>query len=603
MVTVSFMPEGKRAEAKIGESLLEVARRSGVDIIGPCNGRALCGKCTVKIINGSDSVSAATEEEKAVLTPRKLNEGYRLSCRCRVVREGAISVFVPSESRSGEYVLLVEGEVFEERLDPVVRKVRVVLPAKVWGALDEAVASPDLPRRFSLHSLQKLSRMADVGTEKELSFIIHNDEVVDVRENCRPLGFAVDVGTTKVAGYLVDLTSGKTLATVSEINPQIAYGEDVISRIDHALKEGVEVLHRKIVDCINELMKKACDAAGSSVEDVYELVAVGNTVMHHLLLSLEPKRLAYFPYTPTTREPLYVMAESIGIRANAEARLFTPPLIAGYIGSDVVADIIATNVYEEDGPVILVDIGTNTEIVVKGDGRLAACSTASGPAFEGAHIAYGMRAATGAIYRAEVLADGDVKYKVVGNAMPRGITGSAVVDIIAGLFKVGLMDRTGRLNTSAGTRRIRVGATGYPEFVVEYKENTAIGEDITLTQKDIREIQLAKAAIRAGMNILMKRLRVKASEVERLYVAGAFGFFLNPISARTIGLYPEIELSRVRLVGNAAGAGARAMLLSGTLRGIAHDVAKKIEHVELASEQEFQREFMEAIPIPGTEAV
>ncbi|MEM4545809.1 MAG: ASKHA domain-containing protein [Nitrososphaerota archaeon] len=597
------MPEGKRVEAKIGESLLEVARRAGIDIIGPCNGKALCGKCMVKIIVGSDSISDLTSDEKIVLSSKKLNEGYRLSCRCKIVRENAISVFVPGESRLGEYVVSVEGEVFEERFDSVVQKVNVTLPAKVWGALDEVVSSLSVPKRFNLHALQKLSRIADVGIEKKLSLITYNDEIIDVRENCRPLGFAVDVGTTKVVGYLVDLMSGKTLSTVSDINPQIAYGEDVVSRLDYALKEGVKALQEKIISCINKLINTACDTTGSDVEDVYEVVAVGNTVMHHFLLCLEPKRLAYFPYTPTTREPLCVMAKSVGIRANAEARLFMPPLIAGYIGSDVVADIIATNMQEDADAAILVDVGTNTEIVVKKDGKFVACSTASGPAFEGAHITYGMRATIGAIYRIEVMANGEVSYSVIGNVKPRGMTGSAVVDLVAGLFTTGLMDKSGRLNTNVGTRRIRMNDRNYPEFVVEYKENTAIGEDIVLTQKDIREIQLAKAAIRTGMNILMKKLQVDVSEAERLYVAGTFGFFLNPISAKIIGLYPNIDLSKIRIVGNAAGAGARAMLLSKTLRDVACNVAKKIEYVELAAEPEFQKEFLEAIPVPETCAI
>lgn len=603
MTIVSFMPEGKKVEAKIGESLLEIARKAGLDIIGPCNGKALCGKCMVRIIAGTDSVSDLTEDEKTALTSKKLKEGYRLSCRCKIVGENAITVLVPSESRSGEYVVFVEGEVLEERLDPVVWKFEVKLPAKLWGALDEVVLSSGIPKRISLYALQKLSHMVDVGIEKSLSLIIYNDELVDVQESCRPLGFAVDVGTTKVVGYLIDLTNGKMLSTVSDINPQITYGEDVISRLDYALKEGVKVLQEKIVSCINKLMEVACNAVGASVEDIYELVVVGNTVMHHFLLCLEPKRLAYFPYTPTTRGALYTMAKNIGIRANAEARLFMPPLIAGYIGSDVVADIVATNMQEDVNVAILVDIGTNTEIVVKKDEKFVACSTASGPAFEGAHITCGMRATTGAIYRIEVLADGELSYSIIGNVKPRGMAGSAVVDLLAGLFVSGLMDRSGRLNINAGTKRIRMNDRNYPEFVVEYKENTATGEDIVLTQKDIREIQLAKAAIRTGMNILMKKLQVDVSEVERLYVAGTFGFFLNPISAKTIGLYPNIDLNKIRIVGNAAGAGARAMLLSKNLRNVACEIARRIEYVELAAEPEFQKEFLEAIPMPETCAV
>ncbi|MCL7397752.1 MAG: ASKHA domain-containing protein [Thaumarchaeota archaeon] len=589
MPQVRFLPDEKRVDASLGEGLLELARRANVDLAGPCGGKALCGKCLVKIIEGKDKLSDPTDNEFFVIGTRRIQEGYRLACRCRIVKEGEVTVFVPSESRLEEHSLLVEGEILEERFDPAITCLRVKIPARAYGSIVE-----NLPREFSfrLTALRKISKFSGSESEKEL--VVYNDEVIDVRDESRPLGFAADIGTTKVAGYLVDLKSGALLAVASDLNPQIAYGEDVVSRIDYALRNGVEELRTKIIDCLNKLITTVCDATRSITENVYEFVLVGNTAMQHFLLGLEPKTLAYFPYTPVTRSPMNVKACELELLGNPEAMVFIPPIIAGYIGSDVLADIIATGMFRGDDPEMLIDIGTNTEIVLKKGDKFLACSTASGPAFEGAHITHGMRAARGAIDRIEISSNGEVKYTVIGGTRPIGLTGSAVVDVVAELLSARIIDESGRLREL--TDRVRMGKDGYLEFVIEYGENTATGEDIVFTQKDIREIQLAKAAIRAGVNILMKRLGVNPSDIRRLYIAGAFGFFTNPLSARTLGLYPDIDVSRIRLVGNSAGAGARAMLLSKSLRSLAYELAQKIEHIELAAEPDFQKEFLKSIP-------
>jgi len=592
MPQVRFLPNGKKVDASLGDYLLELARRAKVDLAGPCGGKALCGKCVVKIIEGKDKLSDPTDDELFAIGMRKVQEGYRLACRCRIIREGEVAVFVPCESRLEEHALLVEGEMLEERFDPALTCLRVKIPVRAYGSIVE-----NLLQEFSfrLTALRKISKLSSSESEKEL--VIYNNEVIDVRDELRPLGFAADIGTTKVAGYLIDLKSGVLLAVASDLNPQIAYGEDVISRIDYALRNGVEELRKKIIDCLNKLIMRVCDAIQSTVEDIYEFVLVGNTVMQHFLLGLEPRTLAYFPYTPVTRSPLNVKACELDLLGNPEAMVFIPPVIAGYVGSDVLADIIATGMFRENDPEMLIDIGTNTEIVLKKGDKFLACSTASGPAFEGAHITHGMRAARGAIDRIEISSNGEVKYTVIGDTRPMGLTGSAVVDVVAGLLSAGIIDESGRLKQL--TNRVRIGKDGYLEFVIEYGENTETGEDIVITQKDIREIQLAKAAIRAGVNILMKRLGVGPSDIKRLYIAGAFGFFTNPLSARTIGLYPEIDVSRIRLVGNSAGAGARAMLLSKSLRSLAYELSQKIEHVELAAEPDFQMEFLKSISFSG----
>jgi uncharacterized 2Fe-2S/4Fe-4S cluster protein (DUF4445 family) len=553
---------------------------------------------------GGAAVSDVTADERLVLTPREISEGYRLGCRCRLVEDGDVTVLIPGGSRVGTYVLLTQGEVGEEELDPATTKKR----APWSGGIPDSMFDPTDLRppegadySFDPRAVASLSRLRKQDKTREIFLVLNSGKVLDVAEEPRVLGFALDIGTTKVAGYLLDLVDGKTLAVVSEINPQIAYGEDVMSRLQYALDGGLDKLQVRIVDCVNELLERACASAGVTPEEVYEVMAVGNTVMHHILTGQNLRGLAYSPYRPTATSPMTIEADQLGIRANPAAKLELPPLVAGYVGSDVVADMVATNMYGEGERSILLDIGTNTEIVVNNCGRLLTCSAASGPAFEGAHIAFGMRAATGAIDRVEISEAGETRYTVIGGTRPRGLTGSAVVDTIAECFRVGILDKSGRLANVGSNARLRKTPQGYLEYVISHGTETDMGSDVTLSQRDIREIQLAKAAIRAGLNVLMKEVGVVSQDVDCLYIAGAFGFFLNPVSARAIGLYPDVELNKVRLVGNTSVTGARAMLLSKRKRAAAESLAKRIGYVELASHKDFKTEFMRSISIPYDE--
>lgn len=598
MPTVRFVPDSKEVRCNIGDYVLEIARSGGVDILGPCGGKASCGRCVIKIINGSNLLTYPTEEERSILGWRKLSEGFRLACRCKILSEGTVTVHVPSDSRALEHVLLVEGYLAEEVHDPLIRKIEVLVSKKgnhsVLRSLVDNLPTKDLV--FDTWSIKRLSRILE-DEEKKICLILHGNEVLDVRDCIDGVfGFAVDVGTTKLAGYLVDIIDGETLAATAEINPQTAYGEDVVSRITYAIKNGVEDLNKKVIEGINTMIEKTCNLAGVHPDEIYEVVAVGNTVMHHTLLGLDLRSLAFFPYTPIIKEQMYMKASDIGLNVNTGARLFLPPLIAGYIGSDVVADILATGIHRENLKTMLIDIGTNTEIVIGTGERFLACSTASGPAFEGAHVKFGMRAAKGAIDRVEISRDGDVSYTVIGGGKPMGLTGSAVIDAIAELYDVGIIDKTGRF-CQGRSRRLRIGEEGYLEFVIAYGDETALGVDIVITQKDVREIQLAKAAIRTGINILLKKVKMDERELENIYVAGAFGFFINPVSAIKIGMFPNFNLDKIRLVGNTAGMGAKMMLLSKKIRDEAVELVKQIEYVELATETGFQSEFIKSISL------
>ncbi len=595
---VKFLPEGKRVVGGIGESVLATARKANVDFLGPCAGRALCARCVLRVIEGAEHLSEVSADERRVLREAEISQGYRVGCRSRLVGNGEVTVFIPSRARLGTSALLAEGAEPEEKVDPAV--VRVKVPVRIRLS-DLAGLLDGLQVTFTSKAREGLSACIAAGTETA-SLVVRGQEVLDVKREGRLLGLAVDLGTTKVAGYLVDLEDGRTLSTATEINPQIAYGEDVIARLAYAMEGGESELQARAVESINSIAERACGAAGVLPADVYEFVVVGNTVMHHLLMKLDPKKIAYAPYTPDATASSEVKGSSLHMAGNEEARVVLPPLVAGYVGSDAVADVLATGMYSDPGPSVLVDIGTNTEIVVKDAGVFLACSAASGPAFEGAHIAFGMRAATGAIDSVEFSADGEPTYTVIGGTRPRGLTGSAVVDVLAGLFKAGIVDRRGTFVKDSRSPRLRTDGRGLKEFVVAGQSETENHVDITVSQRDIREIQLAKAAIRAGVDILMKRAGFDVKDIRVMHVAGAFGFFLDPASARTLGLYPEVELDRVRMVGNTAVTGAKAFLVSKEARKTADAFASSIKYVELAADADFRREFLNAMSIPYVDA-
>uniref|UniRef100_UPI0025BD6F44 ASKHA domain-containing protein n=1 Tax=Ferroglobus sp. TaxID=2614230 RepID=UPI0025BD6F44 len=431
---------------------------------------------------------------------------------------------------------------------------------------------------------------------------IWNDrEIIDVEPGYRAenvYGLAVDIGTTTVVGYLTDLRTGKVLAVDSMMNPQVTYGEDVMSRITYAMQnpEGLEQLNRKIIDGINEILKNVCDQAGIKPEEVSEVTIVGNTAMHHIFLKIEPKYLSLAPYVPALHKSYDVKARDLGLNISKGGYVHVLPIEAGWVGADNVAVLIATEPYKRDEMCLVIDIGTNGEIVLGNKERLISCSAAAGPALEGAHIKHGMRAATGAIERIRIDPETfEPEYKTIGNAPPRGICGSGIIDAAAELYRVGIVKKNGRFNLDLDTPRVRV-ADGQPEYVIAWANETAIGHDIVITQKDIREIQLAKGAMCAGAHILMKEMGVES--VDRVIVAGAFGNYIDKISALIIGLVPDVPVDRIESVGNAAGVGARLALISKEKRREANEIARKVEHIKLAVHPDFEREFSMAMYFP-----
>ncbi len=417
-------------------------------------------------------------------------------------------------------------------------------------------------------------------------------------------GMAFDIGSTKIAGFLVDLTTGETVETVSAPNPQMVHGEDIMSRLAFARVSPAQekLLHEEVREVLNDLLRKACAVARRPTDAVYEVVVVGNTAMHHLFLGVPTESLSRAPYTPATTREETRRAEPFGLSICPDAPVIAPPVVAAFVGSDLVAGVLATRMHRVSGLHVFIDVGTNTEICAGDRRRLVACSTPSGPAFEGAHIRFGMRAADGAVERVAIEPETfHVDYRVIGRMKPRGLCGSALLDLLADLFRTGAIDGAGRLQRKAAPERVRRGEHQLAFRVVDAPD-TSIGQDILITQEDIGQLQLAKSAIHTGIDLLLDTLHKDASEIRALYLAGAFGSYLAPESARAVGMLPDIPLDRVQFVGNTAGSGARLALVSVREREAMRTLARRIRHMPLAGDPRFPREFASSLFLPHRDA-
>ncbi len=608
-----FQPHGKRLEIPLGTNILEAAREVGINISSICGGIGRCGKCRVIVHCGKESLSEPSESEKHAFSKEDLDVGLRLACQTTVLNTGKVVVEIPFSSLIEQQKLLFKGLERKVKMHPAVRKVVVTLEkpslqdcrSDVNRLLDAAKFQIGFKPIIDFETLKKVP---DVIREKNWVVTItvwNNREIIDVQPGKESgcYGFAIDIGTTKIAGYLLDLCSGEIVASASIMNPQIPFGEDVISRIQFIMENPKNLLHLQhvVVEGVNKLIKESCQKANVSVKDIYELTFAGNTVMHHIFLGIPSTYVALTPYSAALQSSLNVKAREISLDMCKGAYIYALPTIAGFVGGDAVADILATEIHKTSQISMLIDIGTNTEIVLGNKERLLACSCASGPAFEGAHIKHGMRASTGAIEHLWITPETlEVGYKTIDNAPPRGLCGSAIVDAVAEMLKSKLIDESGRFNKKLSTPRLRLKENG-SEFVIAWKREGIVNSDIVITQGDIREVQLAKAAIYTGTSILMEHLGIKTNEIQKIFLAGAFGTYVDPQNAKIIGMYPDVHLPRVQFVGNTAGSGARMALLSVKVRKLAEKIAKSVEYVELGADPNFQNEFIKALYFPHQE--
>lgn len=593
---IDFEPIGRRVICAEGETILDVAQRAGIMLTSICGGAGACGRCVIRLMSGQASPPNITEELE--LGSEEVAAGWRLACQTEIL--GEVRVHIPPESLVTAQRIQTEGQSLPGDLDPAVRAFEVVLTPPTLDdlrsdakRLRDALDSPTLA--FAAPVLRRLSNDLRAFNFNATVFI-RGSSVAGVRPiHSRALGLAVDIGTTKLAAYLVDLSSGETLASKGAMNPQIAFGEDVMSRIGHAIIHpgGGEQLRSAIVETLNELARDVCAQINRQTEDIVDAVVVGNTAMHHLFLGLPVKQLGQAPYVAAESAALDLPVSDVGLEIAPGAFVHLLPNIAGFVGSDHVAMLLASGLPEHKGVALGMDIGTNTEISLVAQGLHLACSTASGPAFEGAHIQYGMRAAPGAIEGVAIHGE-KVLIKTVEDMPPVGLCGSGILDLVAQMRRAGIINSRGAMNVVSGNPRVRSGAHGSEFVVVAATENG--GTEITFSRSDANEIQLAKGAIRAGVNILLQHAGVIEADINEVIIAGAFGTYLNVQSGIDIGMFPHVTRHRYKQVGNAAGAGARMALLSKAQRERAKELARHVEYIELTAEEGFASTFARALP-------
>jgi len=583
--TIEFQPRGLRIDRTQPINGLDAARQSGINLSAVCGGEGICGKCVIQLLSGAENFKPS-EIERNYLSSEKINQGYRLACQTTF--DSDVKIYIPTESIIEDQILQIEGGESSHIIHPAVHQFELELKGAHLKDLtsDFSRIKATLKNEALTTELDVLRCIPNILRENDwkVNLWIRGKEVFHASStrNTNHIGLAVDVGSTKIACYLLDLASGKILTAKGTPNPQIAYGEDIMTRLGYAMQGSAqaETLFHLTIDAINQAAAKMCERLNLSPNEIADGCLVGNTAMHHLFLNLPAGSLAVSPFVPVTTDPIYLPAQELGITAMPGAAVYAPPVIAGFIGSDHLAFLLAARFGEDQRVRLGIDIGTNTEIALQAGGRIVSVSTASGPAFEGAHIKHGMRAAPGAIEHVQINENGNVEIQVIGSQSPIGICGSGILDAVAQMREQNILNHRGRMNKTAPG--IKLSANGKPEILL-----SASKKPITLSQNDVDQILLAKGAIRAGIDILLDYLKVNASEIEEIVIAGAFGSYMLPQHAISIGMLPRVPLDRITTVGNAAGTGARMMLVSTLSRTRAEELADQIEYLELTVYPDF----------------
>ncbi len=604
---ITFLPQNLITHAPEGTTVFNAANWAGLAIDSTCGGRGTCGKCKVKMLAGANSI---TEADRKFLNDSELAEGWRLSCRAPIHTDCIADV--PRLMTSPQAALLGYGR--HVAIDPNVAKVYLELQEPTLedqqSDLERVVAAID-KEGYAAHAIPAVWRGLPKTLRNnnwKLTAVVVGDELIaiepgDTRD--RMYGLALDIGTTTVVGAIVDLNTGAVAAVKSSLNSQASFGADVISRVSHTMMndDGLAMLQSRIVGTINALLDELIAMSGVARENIYECVAVGNATMLHLLLGIDPEPISVAPFIPTINQPVTIPSADIGIKLQQHARLSTFPHLGAYVGADIVAGVLATGLArnKDEKQRLFIDVGTNGEIVLGSVNRTCATAAPAGPAFEGAQIKCGMRASDGAIEGVRI--DDDVHLQLIGNATkPLGICGSGLVDAVAELLNSGLVDASGKLLRPEEAR-----ARGISKKLVERlcEENgvrafllSAPEDRIVLTQPDIRALQFAKGAIAAGVEVLLHYMKIDAGDLHEILLAGSFGTYINPASARAIGLVPWVAVERIVAVGNSAGEGAKIGLVSFREREAANRIPDFIEYLELSGRAEFNDVFTRALAFP-----
>ncbi len=662
MAMVIFQPSGRRGEVPIGTNLIEASRLLGVDIEALCGEKKVCGKCIVRIEEGhfekygitssKDNVSAWLEEEEKFINAERREKGFRLGCVTEV--KGDVLVFVPEESRAGKQVVSKAARDIHIDHNPAVKSfyVQVAPPTfeeptgdfeRICRALEREYGLEDLT--IDIITLRTLPTALRDGKWSVTVSVWNEKEIIRIRPGKveHVYGMAIDVGTTTVAGYFCDLGTMEVIDTVSMMNPQCKYGEDVMARITFHMTtpDGLQRMSDDIIEGLNDLIDKAIAAThppkkkikkkkgeegpveykevpeeGKTYlrlthDDVEDITIGFNTAMHHILLGLNPEFVGLAPFPPVIHHSMDIKARDLGVKINPSSYLFVLPNEAGFVGADNVGVLLAEEPYKHDENQLIIDIGTNGELVLGNRHKLISSSCATGPALEGAQLAFGMRAAPGAIERIEIDPETkEVNYKVIGrdawrkfsepkDMKAKGICGSGILDVLAELYTAGVITKSGVFDKKGlkDHPRFRINPDNkQPEFILAWAEESSIDKDIVITQKDVRQIQLAKGALYAGCKLMVQRMGL--DKVDTVKIAGAFGTHVDRTKALTMGLFPDCDIEKIKGVGNAAGDGCRAALLNVKKRVEANWCSRNVEYIELTVEETFQKEFMEAMQMP-----
>ncbi|MFX0100062.1 MAG: ASKHA domain-containing protein [Candidatus Hodarchaeota archaeon] len=637
LVTVIFEPISKRIKVPAGITVLNAASSVGDLIKSYCGGRGTCGKCKVVLnnqVNESTPVlTPLTRIERDLLTNKEISEGFRLACQAEILSDARI--LIPLESRRLQHKILVDSMVEELVILPSVVQVQVSLERKEimgYKSILQSITSKtkailvergyfkeDVEIKWDLEFLvgdfptldtirRTLLVMAYIfpGGSKCINVKILEIKDINVEGDAAShardyYGIAFDIGTTTVVGYLHELHAGKLMGIESELNPQITYGEDVISRIQSAMEPPARKdLQDLILNCLKMLLARCCEKSDISPLDVYEITIVGNTAMNHLFLGINPKSLGLAPYVPVIHEPLTFRSNRFNFNANPRAFVHVLPNIGGYVGSDTVGNILTTRIYEKDEFTLIIDIGTNGELVIGNKEHLIVGSCAAGSAMEGAHVKFGMRGAAGAIEQVSIdPGTYEISYKVIGEIAPLGFCGSGFIDAIAEMLRAKIITRSGKFNKElVDDPRLFRKEGDELAFILVDKESSSIDQDIVITQNDVRELQKAKSAFSAGIKLLLDNVGKTYSDLEQVLLAGAFGNYINPRNAKFIGLIPDIEDDLIFQIGNAAGRGCEKALLNINEKRVAERILDEIQYLELTTQDGFEHAYAMAMYFP-----
>jgi uncharacterized 2Fe-2S/4Fe-4S cluster protein (DUF4445 family) len=614
MRTVTFIPGYRKIEIEQGRTILDAAQRAGLNINVVCGGLGKCGKCIVHVQSGKTSFDR--EKFGRFFTEDELALGYCLACQTTV--ESDLQVFIPESTLIQEQKILVDGQDTAIEFHPSVRKYYVELQPPtisdpspdlsrlLWGI--QKTGGPAAEKMYAplevLREIPSILRHSEWKATGTVALVPGGYRLVDVQENNtskRLYGAAVDLGSTTIVVYLWDLVTGKVAGVASNYNRQISCGEDILARVNFARKNGLLKLQSLATESINAAITSASNVAGIDREDIYEVVVAGNTIMTHMLLGIDPAYMIAEPYVPVVRRALSVSTGRIGIACNPHGGLFVFPAVSDFIGGDIIADILACGMSEKDQISLLIDIGTNFEVVLGNNEWMFSCAGAAGPALEGGEVLFGMRANPGAIEKITIdPVTLNTVYSTINGKKARGICGSGLIDLLAELLCTCVIDRTGHINTGISNPRIRMNGH-LPEYVIAWATETDIGKDIVITENDIKNLIMSKASVHAACLTLMKQAGINRKEISTIYFAGAFGNYINKKNATIIGLIPEIVTDKIINIGNGAVTGANIALINRRKRKTLDDIACRIAYIELNAESAFMDEYTSSTFLPHTD--